>query len=410
VPSVIPAPGLGYIRALDGVRGIAVLAVMAFHANLPWSSGGTIGVDIFFVLSGFLITSLLIREHQKTGTINLRNFYARRALRLLPALLALLLVSCVYARFFQPPARALTTYKGAIYSLLYIGNWIMAFGHGRVLGALSHTWSLSIEEQFYLLWPLLLYLAVSRRIRMPWMLAGLSAAIGASALWRAALWNGNVDRVYHGFDTRADALLTGCVVGLLFSSHLISAAARFRTVIQGCAAISALFLIAVFAVGGAWPPALFFYYGLQTLVALAAAFILIALLSRPPRAVTRLLEWPVLVGMGRMSYGLYLWHFPLFQAIGVTTPARRACSIVAAFVVAAASYHFLEGPCLRLKERFRAGGRQTHEMPESASPGFRSGLPAAEALNEEFGPDLRVRGSFDKEAAPSPDVSRLTRV
>jgi peptidoglycan/LPS O-acetylase OafA/YrhL len=323
------APRLGYHASLDGLRAIAVVLVMGFHFHVPGFAGGFIGVDIFFVLSGFLITRLLLDEHVATGTIRLRRFYGRRALRLLPALALLLAVTAPFV------SRAWT-----IATASYLANWFLALNK---LGTapLSHTWSLAIEEQFYVVWPLLL-LGLLR--------AGLSrdaivrVVIALAALSCLAKILGCIDpdagtwiRLYHGTDTRADALLIGCAAALLSTGEpwLPHVAARGVLVIAAGA-------IAYVTVTSNLRDLALYRHGELTLVALASAIVVTQLVARPLRA----LELRPLVALGTISYGLYLWHHPIAY-LDVPVVAKVALSLAAA----AASYLLVERRALALKRR-----------------------------------------------------------
>ena len=191
---------LGYRPALDGLRAFAVLWVIGFHYHLPFGRDGLFGVDIFFTLSGFLITVLLLEEWSHTGRISLKNFYIRRILRLYPALVLMLLVF------------GLRVPNGYIFStLFYSTNWIKALHVLPDSIYLDHTWSLSIEEQFYLLWPAALMLMLRMKVQ-PRRMALITAGLGLiSAIWRAVYWNATQDwfRVYMGTDMHADGLLLG---------------------------------------------------------------------------------------------------------------------------------------------------------------------------------------------------------
>ena len=178
---------LGHRRALDGLRGVAVLAVLGFHGGVPFMRGGFLGVDVFFVLSGFLITSLLYEEWRRTGAIRLRAFYMRRVLRLLPALILLLLALTIYAIWLPWPDQRARLRAEIAFTLLYVANWALAFRLVPDLGFLAHAWSLAIEEQFYLVWPLALLLLLRSGVRLPRVIALVMLAIVASAAWRAAL-------------------------------------------------------------------------------------------------------------------------------------------------------------------------------------------------------------------------------
>jgi len=214
----------GHVAALDGMRGIAVLLVMLTHARYgaPYLQGGSIGVDIFFVLSGFLITYLLVREHDRHGhRISLWKFYARRALRLGPALVLLLIVLALGGCLFFDPETARSNLIDVAITVVYAVNWARAFDIPPKL--LRHAWSLSIEEQFYLLWPLILIVmlrAISSRQRIATVIL-LGAVV--SYLWRVALalQGASVQRLFNGLDTRADSLLVGCALGLVLGSNLI---------------------------------------------------------------------------------------------------------------------------------------------------------------------------------------------
>jgi peptidoglycan/LPS O-acetylase OafA/YrhL len=208
---------LTQLPSLDGLRGLAILAVMLNNARyLP---GGFLGVDIFFVLSGFLITALLLQEWQRTGTIRLGAFYARRALRLLPALFALLALVLVAPGLFYLAARP---WKDAAIAALYATNWVNAFSL-RNMAILDHTWSWTVEEQFYVLWPPLVPVLLALRVRRRWILSMVLLGISVSTRLRLLLWDGpaSIKRLYYGLGTRLDALLVGCLVALLVSSDLI---------------------------------------------------------------------------------------------------------------------------------------------------------------------------------------------
>ncbi len=353
---------LGYQPAFDGLRGIAVLAVMAYHTYTPLTRGGFIGVDVFFVLSGFLITTLLLQEWNQNGAINLKNFYARRALRLLPAVFTLSLVWLLYISLFRPE-HFTETFKAILFVLFYCANWAKAFGQGELgwRDSLGHTWSLSVEEQFYLLWPALLVALLRLRLERRWILSLLVTGIAASAVTRASLWasGSSAMRLFNGLDTRADALLIGCTVGLLATYNLLPQTRGFLLTIKGLAIGSAL-LLAYLVFRANWSAGYMYLSGF-TVVAGAAAIILIELLGSPSKLVLLILEAPLLVWVGRLSYGLYLWHLPLYR---ITVPVvthpewtwyeRLGLRFAVTFVVASLSFYLIEQPCLRLKHRFSA--------------------------------------------------------
>ena len=349
---------LGYIPALDGLRAFAVGAVMLFHAGLPLVSGGFIGVDIFFVLSGFLITSILLREYEKHGRISLKNFYMRRILRLLPALVLMLLVFVAFSAVYGDVETLWTHTIDALIVLFYSANWARAFNI-HPPDFLGHAWSLSIEEQFYLLWPLTLMAILSfGRTRRDMLLIILGLALFAWGLRSYMLSQGvAIDRLYNGLDTRADALLLGCVVGVLLSTP------SFIQKIEHPLALACIKHVA--PVAGAslmwigmtihWQsPHL--YYWVQCLIELLTALIIIDVVASPQSLVRGLLERKWLVWMGSISYGLYLWHYPIFRLMFILEYSSGEVLLLGSlltFGVASLSYYLLEQPILRKKKNFQ---------------------------------------------------------
>ncbi len=346
-----------YSAALDGIRGLSILVVMAFNAHLSFVRGGYIGVGLFFTLSGFLITSLLVQEYQQTAKISLKNFYFRRALRLLPALFALMLFVSVYAAILQPREKAITTWKGVIYALFYIANWVQVGYHDSGIGALSHAWSLSVEEQFYILFPIFLLLLLRREIKRKWLAAIFLTLISASIAWSVWLWQAGAHylRLYLGSDTRASELLIGCLAALLMHWGAVPKTNGFRNLLgwSSLLSVAAIFyaIIKLPVYSG------FLYTGGFALIALGTAILIVKVLHFPS-PLTRIFEFPPLVWIGKVSYGLYLWHFPIFGAAKQLFEGRinpllyEALRFGSVFVVAAISFYLLEKPFLKLKQRF----------------------------------------------------------
>ena len=311
-----PSFRLGYRRWLDGLRGVAILMVLAFHLGLL--PGGSLGVDVFFVLSGFLITTLLVEEWERRGAIRLRSFYLRRALRLLPAFIVLLFI-CGLSSFLLPTAKeAAVRQREVMVAACYVANWPGLHHTGMPL--LGHTWSLSVEEQFYLVWPAILCLMLRLKLPRRRILLLVIAGILLSASLRMVLYRlhrvpgpenwANVSRLYMGSDTRADALLVGCLVGLSAAWGLLPKSRDFALRFRIVALVSAAGLGYM-----SWASALDhsqYYHGLFTLVALMVAAILVRQLTAPGRA-NSLLESAPLVGIGRISYALYLFHMPILS-------------------------------------------------------------------------------------------------
>src|SRR5688572_12458671 len=227
-----------HVPELDGLRGIAIIVVLIHHQLTSFSlKGGFLGVDLFFVLSGFLITGLLLNEFERTGSISIRKFYMRRVLRLGPAL-ALYLIACVIVAYHTQQISLQRQLRLIAYALFYSTNWRMAFNWDPVLDPTAIIWSLSIEEQFYLVWPLLLFACLALRFKRKFIALALVAVIVAICLHRNSLLTQgmNLTRLYYGTDTRADALLIGCLTALvpfqrITSSWLIRAAAMVGAVL-----------------------------------------------------------------------------------------------------------------------------------------------------------------------------------
>jgi peptidoglycan/LPS O-acetylase OafA/YrhL len=351
---------LGYRRWLDGLRGVAILLVLAFHLNLL--SGGFLGVDIFFVLSGFLITALLAEEWQRHGSISLQGFYLRRGLRLLPAFLTLLLILALSSLWLPSVEAARARRSEVIVAGCYIANWPML--HRTAMTLLGHTWSLSVEEQFYLLWPMLLYGMLRLKMSHRQIILFVGAAILVAAAHRMVLYQFHpipapekaayVMRLYMGLDSRADTLLVGCLVGLLAAWQRLPRSQRFVRRV-GLASLVSVPFLSYLAVNRFLDHAQY-YRGLFTAVALMVAVIIVRLLSGPSRLASLVLESRPLVFVGRVSYGLYLFHFPILYwlrpvGLGWRYPAATLLVVGLTAATALISYYCIERPCLGLKDR-----------------------------------------------------------
>ncbi len=342
-----------YEPALDGIRAFAITSVVFYHALPTELVGGWVGVDVFFVLSGYLITRLLAQELQASGTINFRFFYMRRVLRLLPAFAALLLFQLLRIALEGNPVVARQMLEATLISATYLINWSRAF-EWLPQDVLGHTWSLAMEEQFYLIWPVTLLLVWKRR-----PLTWLTGAIVVIVAWRCVLafTGSDPERTYNGFDTHADALLIGCVLALLPADAPILVHVRRFSALP-LAALTAMVLFLIHS-------ALLTQTIGLTAAALFAAWLIVA--AGVDGWLKRLLSLKPLSYTGRISYGWYLWHFPILL-IGVNTipgltNAGRAGLVLAAYPVAMASYHFIERPFLALRPRFRAPARDQSMAP-----------------------------------------------
>ncbi len=360
VPGAQPALDfrLGHRPGLDGIRGIAVLLVLGGHLDRLPHTYANIGVDLFFVLSGFLITCLLVEEWRETRDIRLRSFYARRALRLLPCLAGVLASVICYAAIFDGATEFRGQLREAAIALVYFTNWSLAY-HLAYIDLLGPTWTLSIEEQFYLIWPALLLLLL-RRTSVRTLLYVLLAGTVASWLARVALqaWaHSDVARLSFGLDTRADSLLIGCAAGAALSFGLLTPHRRFLAGLRHAAVASVLALLVIGATLP-WVHPIMIQLG-WFLVSLLSAVVILHVATSPGSVLLQILQNGILRWLGRLSYGLYLWHYPVMRALmrqenvwHVSPPDVLFVTLICVLL----SYYLLEQPCLRLKKRFQRAG------------------------------------------------------
>jgi peptidoglycan/LPS O-acetylase OafA/YrhL len=396
------------LPGLDGLRAIAIIGVLLYHAGVAWLPGGFLGVDVFFVISGFLITSILISDRELAGRISFKEFYKRRARRLLPALIAMLAVTAAFMAVFFPAD--LEQARGDIAAALgYFSNWWYVLHHRSYFVAsgrpapLQHLWSLAVEEQFYLLWPLVLGVLLTLRARLRWVVAVAMAGAVGSAVWMGVLaMRGNVpfdtdsSRVYFGSDTHASALLIGAAAAAItaglsqrraFAGRDVVGVARSVRVMLDVVGLAALAAIC-------WSMHLLSEFNPQMyrggfVVVAALAVVVVVIASSGGGTLGALLDVAPLRWIGTRSYGLYLWHWPIFvytrpgldlplhgwQALGV----RLAMTVV----VTEASYRLVEWPARRHFLRERPQRRHfLREWPQvrpvrSFVPGWRVVAPVA---------------------------------
>jgi len=375
-----------YLPGLDGLRAVAVVAVMIYHTNNGWLPGGFIGVEVFFVISGYLITLLLIGEHEKTGRIDLKQFWLRRARRLLPAVFLLLALLMVYTALFKRDTLGLLR-GDVIAGLAYVTNWYQIWvGAGYTAAAdfapLRHLWSLAVEEQFYLFWPIAMVglIRLGRR-RLPdvsrWLVlaavgialaVGLlyhSGPVGTSAVTPAAYWDvagrpiSKMDTLYLSTISRSTGLLLGAAFAMLWRPVAVmrgplrdKGPALDLLAAVGLAALGALawFLHVIGDTGQADP---WLFRGGFLAVGLATVMVMAAVTHRGARA-GPLLGNPVFNWIGTRSYGLYLFHYPIYQIIRETagstlTVAEFAVAMVCTAVITEFSYRFVEMPVRKRK-------------------------------------------------------------
>ena len=370
------APGL------DGVRALAVLAVIGFHEGASELPGGFLGVDVFFVLSGFLITDLLVARYTGTGRLDPARFWARRARRLLPALAVMLVVVTAAAAVIEPAQRgplrlallAAATYTSNWYQILHHVSYFAAVGQFGAPPPLDHLWSLAIEEQFYLLWPVLLWLVVvrlpGRRARVAVALTG--AAVSALAMTVQYTPGGDPSAVYYGTDTHASALLIGAALALAWPLRTLTAAPPVLARRIEAAGLAGLVVLA-WAAGhfSGRDPAV--YPAGLLLAALAAAALVAAAAGQG--LIAAVTGWRPLRWVGIRSYGIYLWHWPVIAlgtalaAPGAVSPWLWPVEIAVTIALAAASWRYVETPILR--DGLRAAVR--HWLALVAQAGRRPG-------------------------------------
>lgn len=362
------------IPVLDGLRGFAILLVVAHHQLIPVPlSGGFLGVDLFFVLSGFLITTLLVEEFDAAGSISLRRFYTRRVLRLAPALLLYLLVSLIVV-LRTDPAQFKTSLQLVGLSLVYMTNWRMAFSPSPTLDPTAIIWSLSIEEQFYVLWPPVLFALLFFRVKRRYLITGLAVVILGVMVHRYLLWNEgvNLHRLYYGTDSRADAPLIGCLIALI-PFRLFEGASR--RVVQTISFVAILaFAIMVYELDFSSP---FLYRGGYTLVAILAALMTWTVTVAPAQPFAAVFGWSPLRWLGKISYGFYLWHWLMLKTttfyawFGAADPWVRFLVTIG---VSAASFYVIEMPFNRMKSRFDYANKPSRRLARSSEterPGLR---------------------------------------
>ena len=353
-------PKSRYIPSLDGLRAFAVLAVIAYHMGMPWATGGLLGVTIFFVLSGYLITSLLVIEFQGTGRINLPDFWLRRIRRLFPAIVFSVVTIAVLCTIFD---HALLTKlrPDVLPSLLFFNNWWQIFHNVSYFDALgspspvTHFWSLAIEEQFYLIWPVLLFimmkLGVKKRVlSIMTLVLALLSAIDMAVLFDP---HGDPSRVYYGTDTRAFSLLIGAWLAFVWPSNQLGAtdsvniSVRARRALDGVGILAFVGLVLMVAFCNGFSP--FLYYGGLVLCSILTA-IVIAVLVHPASILSKFWGLPPFVWIGKRSYGIYLWHYPILllmvpqNGFSETPWWMLLLALAVIFAISAFSYTFVENP------------------------------------------------------------------
>lgn len=346
------------IESLDGLRGFSLLLVLIFHSFTPYTQGGFIGVEIFFVLSGFLITNLLLLEHEQYNKIRFKNFYMRRFLRLAPALLIMVTTFYVYSEFFTEGENKGEPIKVVLAALFYVANFVRAYDWFP-MGYLGITWSLSIEEQFYFIWPIfLLFLLTTIRNKMHVLYFVFFIVV---LMWVnrsiLVLSNTPVERLYFGTDTHSDGLLVGCIAAIFMTTHrnyfvqIIDIFGKMKIFIP-LMAISFFVLSTLFI--GMYMRSIYIWY-LPILEVVSAIFICYLYCEGSNNKIL-LFSNKYLVWLGSISYGVYLWHWFIYRVLH--TYDIKGMSVVfiggaISIAIASLSYYFVEKPVLKLKSRYR---------------------------------------------------------
>ncbi|MCB1172485.1 MAG: acyltransferase [Leptospiraceae bacterium] len=351
-----------YYPGLDGIRALAVCAVIAYHLRVPLMQGGLLGVSVFFTLSGYLISSLLIEEFAQTGSLDLKAFWLRRIRRLLPALTLLLPAVLLTAALVRPAALRDLGWQSLV-AVFYVANWAAIwsgddyFERFAAPGPLDHLWSLAIEEQFYILWPplcfILLFLSarVRRTSRIVWpavVLTGLLILGSTVALYLhydpLAI---NNTRAYEGTDTRAASILMGALFAFIWPMHQIKQAARSGRTWPDFMGLTALLVVLVCLIAADSEPD-FLYYGGELLLSLGSAGLVIGA-AHAHTIAGRALSVAPLRWLGRRSYGIYLWHLPVIAFLADESGGRFSIQqsllvLLLTFGLAAISYSLVENP------------------------------------------------------------------
>ena len=347
-------------RALDGLRGIAVFAVLCFHGGWSWAVGGYLGVDVFFVLSGYLVTRILVQSTTGGGRIDLRRFWARRAKRLLPALLVTFVGVAAYAHWLVAPGDRSAIRADVFATLFYVQNWHLIFSHAGYFAGfaapspLRHTWSLAIEEQWYLIWPLAVMVLAAYAARATRIAIVVACAMFSAILLAIVGWNDpGSARAYYGTDTRVQALLLGAALALAGASVLRRVPRERRDPLAATSIVVLVVLFVVLDGNSVW-----FARGGATLTAVVAT-VLVATLVRPGAdRVKAALSVTPLVALGRISYAVYLFHWPIFlwltpDRTGLGRTALFALRLIVTLGAATVSWFVIERPIANGTRPFR---------------------------------------------------------
>ncbi|MGH0944484.1 acyltransferase family protein [Bacillus mycoides] len=345
-----------YMVGLDSLRGLAILGVILYHINFNWMPGGFLGVTVFFVLSGYLITDILAMEWKRNKRIDLKKFWLSRARRLLPAMFVMLVITLAWITIFH--SSLLEKMRGdSLAALFYVSNWwyiyhkLSYFDNFNQLSPLNHFWSLAVEEQFYVVWPFIISLGLYHIKKQSRMILLICLGAVASALAMAILYEPGADpsRIYYGTDTRAFSLLIGAALALIWPSNRLAnkIIPKARLILDVVGGTALIIILLMFWKTNQYDP--FLYNGGMVLLSIATA-LLVANLAHPASRIAQFLRFRPLRWIGIRSYGIYLWHYPILT---LTTPKvnagdfsliRAILQFLLIIMIAQISWKYIEKP------------------------------------------------------------------
>ncbi|NQX58674.1 acyltransferase family protein [Paenibacillus qinlingensis] len=352
--------GRHYMPGLDGLRALSVLVVIVYHLNSSWIPGGLLGVGVFFTLSGYLITDQLLMQWQTTRRIDLKHFWKKRMLRLMPAMIFMLVIVGLWLLIIDR-SRLMPLADEFISVLFYFNNWWLIFHHVSYFESfgppspIGHLWSLAIEEQFYFLWPLLLAIVLQVAKRRGYLILFTLLGALASMLVMAMVYQPGVDpsRVYYGTDTRAFALLIGGALAIVCPSRRLTkhaASGRSSSMLNGIGGAAFVGILLMMWKSDAYDASL--YYGGLALFSVLSAIVIVAIIH-PASRLSKVMGCKPLRWIGKRSYSLYIWHYPVIiltsSAIdtGETNWVKMGMQVVLSFLLAAFSFSYIEEPFRR---------------------------------------------------------------
>jgi peptidoglycan/LPS O-acetylase OafA/YrhL len=364
--SPTPRFRLGNRPPLTGFRAVALSTVLVYHSNFKTWPGSWIAIQMFFVLSGFLITAMLAGEGDRNGRVSLKGFYARRAARLLPPLVLSIALLAIYVSFVHVADASQRVWGDSAAAMFYYADYRQAFGHAPFFGYFAQTWSLSVEEQFYVIWSVLLVLSV--KLHRRWLAYGfavggflLSTGDRLWLIYRAPHFNDAVfTRVYYAFDTRSDAIFFGCILGLLATDGFLSGWRRWSArVLAVGATVSIAFMIWILYNAPLFQEKMVVWWIPAT--TLASAVIIVYFVICPRGIGSRLMGWAPFVFLGDLTYTLYLVHFPVYLALQPGSDGTHwsywpteVVRLAIIFAIAIASWFLIEKPLTGWRQRSAA--------------------------------------------------------